>query len=181
MNLFPKPLLRIFLAAALMGAPVLPVPVAEGAGITSQALAFTPFPGGVAPESLSTAQLGQDVVVNGTIREAVPSRASNVPTQLTLTRDGHEPRFVIVYWEGSFAEVQGVRGTPPVGARVSVRGELGEHRGALQVRVNRGDQIRIEGYDTPPPLPRPRPRRSPPSCRRTATTGSNTCRPLSRQ
>lgn len=147
MTLISKTLLRAALATALLGAPLLPASMTEGTGLVAQVQAFTPFPGGTAPQSLTSAQLGQDVVVTGTIHEAVPSRASNVPTQLTLTPEGHEPRFVIVYWEDSFAEVEQGRGTPPVGTRVSVRGELSEHRGALQVRVNRGAQIRIEGYD----------------------------------
>lgn len=147
MNL-TRPFKRLLILLGLAAAPVAATHLHAQQGNQAQAAAsdLVPFPNGVAPESLTADRIGDTVTVNGVIREARASTASNVPTQLTLTPDGHEPAFVIVYWEGVAPHIEGDKGVPQAGTRVSVTGEMSEHRGALQVRVRHSNQIRIDGY-----------------------------------
>lgn len=144
-----KPFSKMLLLLGIGMAPLAPMAaMGQQAPEATEARAsdFIPFPGGVAPQTLTAAQLGNDVTVTGRITETRPSTASNIPTQLILTPAGHTPTFMIVYWEGTAPHIEGDRGVPQPGARVSVTGPLEEHRGSLQVRVRHSNQIRVEGY-----------------------------------
>ncbi|MCC5875679.1 MAG: hypothetical protein JJU11_05610 [Candidatus Sumerlaeia bacterium] len=145
---FSQTFKRFLILLGLAATPVAATHLHAQQGNQAQAAAsdLVPFPNGVAPETLTAAQIGDTVTVNGVIREARASTASNIPTQLTLTQPDHTPPFVIVYWEAVAPHIEGEKGVPQAGTRVSVTGELGEHRGSLQVRIRHSNQIRIDGY-----------------------------------
>lgn len=136
------------IVALLVLAPIATTVFAQDgapAASTLPALTVTPFPGSVSPETVTSAMIGQDVVLTGTIARVVPSERDNVPFQLYLI-DREEAPVMIVYWVDAAKEIHGNLGVPQAGTPVSVTGKLEEFRGRLQVRVRNAAQIRLAGY-----------------------------------
>lgn len=131
--------------AGLRGAPA-----AAPAAAAQPVAEFTGFEGAVAPASLTAEQVGQAVVVTGTIVSVKPSWSERAPTTLVLQA---EPAVSVVYWQDMADEVEGGGGPPSAGKKVSVRGKLQDWRGALQIKPESPGDLVIEGVVAAPPSP----------------------------
>ncbi len=106
---------------------------------------FTPFEGAIPAEEVTTADLGRDIAIVGTLAKAVPSTSPSTPTRLILA--DREPNPVMaIFWPEMNDTFLGNRGIPPVGTRISAKGLLSDYQGALQIRLRDASSLRIEGY-----------------------------------
>lgn len=107
--------------------------------------AFYPFPDAVPANTMTMEMVGTPVVIEGIITGYNASTGDRVPHRLWLVdKSESSPGVQIVYWPDVAAAVHGRRG-PAAGMRVSAKGELGEYKGVLQVRIQNPRMIRLEG------------------------------------
>jgi DNA/RNA endonuclease YhcR with UshA esterase domain len=106
---------------------------------------YSPFPGSVPAQEITTAQIGKDLAIAGEIVKIIPSTGERVPYRLYLVN--REPGSVIVvYWPDVAGSIHGDQGTPSVGTKVSATGKLSEYKGSLQIRIKNKAQLRMDGY-----------------------------------
>jgi len=159
--------LRTFAMIAAAGATFAGIPMIPGGmslATAQEATAFVPFEGAVPASTVTSAQIGQTVTIEGSVVDFIESRAERTPHQMVLAKNG-EQSVMVIYWQDLSAALHGDKGAPKPGTRVSAKGQLSDYRGNIQLRVRTADQIRIEGYAAvasgAPAAPAPRPPAAP--------------------
>ncbi len=177
---FRKFVSTILVTGALLGGyGVTSLPAQQST--SAEAAAFQPFPGAIAADSITRDMLGQEVVLQGKVVEVFESTAERTPTQLTLVQRDTNP-LKVIYWLDTAPLIQGEKGAPKVGTQLSVKGQLTDYKGTLQVRVRSADQIRIDGYKSAaaaPPASTPQDRTLPPGASPPGEDGYYTIKQLS--